>query len=108
MAELALDDVDRDSLAGELDRVRMSQLMGSEPVAHTCVGGELAQFGAGGGGRPPPPARGAVDDAEQRSGRQRHSKGKPSGELLEPELVHAGLAALVTLPTQTRRRSCCL
>ncbi len=29
MAELALDDVDRDALAGELDRMRMAQLVGA-------------------------------------------------------------------------------
>jgi hypothetical protein len=37
MAELALDDVQRNTLAGELDGVRMAQLVGSEasPLALT-------------------------------------------------------------------------
>jgi hypothetical protein len=35
VAELALDDVQRDALAGELERVRMAQLMRREPTPHT-------------------------------------------------------------------------
>ena len=49
MAELALDDVDRDAFAGELDRVRVAQLMGCEPATDPGLSGELTQFIAGGG-----------------------------------------------------------
>lgn len=58
MTELALDDVDRDPFAGELDRMRVTQLVGGESSSHTGVGGELAQFSSSRGSRPPPAARG--------------------------------------------------
>jgi hypothetical protein len=45
-----------------------------------------------------------VDDAEQRSGRQRHAVRQPGRELFEPELVQAGLAALVTLAMADQKR----
>lgn len=50
VTELALDDVDCDTLAGQLDGVGVAELMRSEPPSHACDGGELAQFGARGGG----------------------------------------------------------
>ena len=43
MAELALDDVERDALAGELQRVRVAQLMRREPAPNACLDGEPAQ-----------------------------------------------------------------
>ncbi len=46
MPELALDDVDRDPFARELDGMRVPQLMRREAPPHASVGGELAQFGA--------------------------------------------------------------
>jgi hypothetical protein len=39
MPELALDDVDRDSFARELDGMRVPQLMGREPPPYTGVDG---------------------------------------------------------------------
>ena len=104
MAELALDDVDRDSFAGELDGVRVAQLMGGEPPPHASVDGELAQFGSGGGGGPAAASSWPVDDANQRSGRQRHAMRQPGRELFEPELVHSCLAALVTLAMANQKR----
>jgi hypothetical protein len=84
-----------DPFPGELDSVRVTQLMWGEAAAHACLGGELSQFLAR-GGLPPIPARGSsIDDAEQRSRRKRHTAGQPRGELLEPELVHPQLAALI-------------
>jgi hypothetical protein len=65
VAELALDDVDRDALTGEFDGVRMAQLMRREPTPDPCLTGELAQLGAGGAPRPRPAARHPVDHAEQ-------------------------------------------
>ena len=52
MPELALDDVDRHPFAGELDGMRVPQLMGREPAPDAGVDGELAQLGSGGGRRP--------------------------------------------------------
>lgn len=40
MAELALDHVQRHTLAGHLDRVSVAELVRSEAPAHTRVGGE--------------------------------------------------------------------
>jgi hypothetical protein len=47
VAELALDDVDRDAFAREFDGVRVTELMRREPTPDPCVVGELAQLGAG-------------------------------------------------------------
>ena len=47
MAELALDDVQRDALAGHLDRVGVAQLMRSEAAAHTGLRGEQSQLRTG-------------------------------------------------------------
>jgi hypothetical protein len=41
MPELALDDVDRHSFARELDGMRVTQLMRSEPAPYPGVDGEL-------------------------------------------------------------------
>jgi hypothetical protein len=98
----------RHSFPGELDSVRMPELMWGEAVAHACLGGELSQFIARGSCRPSTPAGRSIDDAEQRSGRQRHAVGQPFGELLEPELVHPGLAALVALPVTDQQRTASL
>ena len=46
MAELALDDVDRDPFAGELDRVGVAELVGRESPADAGVSRQLAQFGS--------------------------------------------------------------
>ena len=104
MAELALDDVDRHSFAGELDGVRVPQLMGREPPPDASVDRELAQFGSHGGGGPAAASSWPVDHAEQRSGRQRHAVRQPGRELFEPELVHPCLAALVTLAVADQER----
>ena len=104
MAELALDDVDRHSFMGELDGMRVTQLMGSVAPPDASVEGELSQFGTGGGGRPAAASSWPVDDAEQRSGRQRHAVRQPDRELFEPELVHSCLASLVTLAVADQQR----
>ena len=44
MAELALDDVQRHALAGELERVRVAQLMRREPAPDTRFGGEAPEL----------------------------------------------------------------
>ena len=70
MAELALDDVDRDPLPRELDGVRVPKLMRREPAPDPSLSGELAQLRPGRARRPRPPARDPVDHAEQRTDRQ--------------------------------------
>jgi hypothetical protein len=65
MAELALDDVQRNTLAGELDGVRMTQLVGSEASADTCLGCMAAKLGADRGRRPESTAGRAIDHTEQ-------------------------------------------
>ena len=54
MAQLALDDVDRDTFARELDRVGVPQLMRREPATDARLSGELAQLTASGGRGPTP------------------------------------------------------
>jgi hypothetical protein len=44
VAELALDDVQRHALAGELERVRVAQLMGREPAPDARVGREAPEL----------------------------------------------------------------
>jgi hypothetical protein len=46
MPELALDDVERDALAGELQRVRMAQLVRREPTPDLRLSGEPAELSA--------------------------------------------------------------
>jgi hypothetical protein len=70
MPQLALDDVERHPLAGELERVRMAQLVRREPAPDPGAGGEAAELGADRGGRPGPAAGRSVDHAEQRPDRQ--------------------------------------
>ena len=70
MPELALDDVQRHSLAGELDGVRVTQLMGCEASPDACFDGVAAKLGADRGGRPGASAGGAVNHAEQRACRE--------------------------------------
>ena len=70
VAELALDDVERHAFAGELDGVRVAQLMRREPPPDARLDGEPTQLDPDPGARPGPPASRAVDDAEQRPDRQ--------------------------------------
>jgi hypothetical protein len=46
MAELALDDVERHALAGELDGVRMTELVRCKASPDTCSCGVPAKLGA--------------------------------------------------------------
>jgi len=48
MAELALDDVQRHALAGQLERVRMPQLVRRKPAPDTRPQGEPAELGSHG------------------------------------------------------------
>ena len=69
MPDLALDDVQRHPLAGELERMRMAQLMRREAASDSGSGGNAAKLGADRGTRPRSSARRAVDNAEQQPDR---------------------------------------
>jgi hypothetical protein len=49
VAELPLDDVQRHALAGQLDGVRVAQLVWGEAPPDAGAGGESAELGANGG-----------------------------------------------------------
>jgi len=97
VTELALNDVDRDALARELDGVRVAELMWRKPPPDTGIGREVTQLGARGGDGPRPAAGRSIDYAEQRSDWQRDPVGQPRVQLLKSPLIHAGLAPLIAL-----------
>jgi hypothetical protein len=98
MPELALDDVHRNALSGQLDSVPMPELMRRKPASHARVGGQSAQLGTGCGGRPRTTAGGSVDHAEQRPARHLDAMLQPGVEVFEPPIVHAYLAAPLAFP----------
>jgi hypothetical protein len=108
MPELALDDVERHALAGELERMGVAQLMRREPAPHTRPRGYPPKLVADSGAVPRPPARGAVDDAEQRPDRQLGPGGEPGAQLFPAPLVHADLAPAATLAEAHQQRAAAL
>src|SRR3954453_18659571 len=105
VAELALDDDQRNALTGHLDGVRLVQLVWRKASPRAGVAGDAAQLGAGGGGGPRPPARGAVDDAKQRSDRQPNPRLRPRLRPLPGPVVHDDLAAAAALAASHQQRS---
>jgi len=105
VAELALNDVERHTLAGELERVCVAQLMRREPAPDAGLGGEAPELAAYGSARPRPPAGRAVDDAEQRPDRQLGPLVQPRSKLLPAPLVHPDLAAASSLAVADQGRS---
>src|SRR4051794_19497243 len=93
VAELALDDVERDAVVREFDGVRVAELVRGKAPAYAGAGGESAQHRASWCGLPRAPARGAVDDAEQGSDGHRAADGQPGFELFQAPVVHPDLAA---------------
>jgi hypothetical protein len=69
MPELALDDRHGYPFVRHLDRVRVPQLVRSEPAAHPRLGREPAQLAPGCGRRPSAAAGWPGKDAEQRTDR---------------------------------------
>ena len=55
MAQLPLDGVERHTLAGELKRMRVAELVRFEPAPHPRSGGEAAELDPDSGGRPGSP-----------------------------------------------------
>ena len=97
MSQLALDDDQRDAFASHLDGVGVTELVRCEPAPHSCRGGGAAQLGACRGWRPVASARGAVDDAEQRTDRELAPYVKPGLKLFASPCVHPDLAAAPAL-----------
>jgi len=69
MAELSLDDVQRHALAGQFERVRVTELVRGEAPPNAGAGREPPELGAHGGACPRSSAGRAIDDAEQRADR---------------------------------------
>jgi hypothetical protein len=103
MPELALDDVDRNALSGQLDSVSVAELMWRKPAPHARVGGQSAQLGTGCGGRPWTTAGGPVDHTEQRPDRHLDAMLQPGVDVLKAPIVHADLAAPVALPVTNQQ-----
>ncbi len=91
--ELALDDVQRHSLARELDRMGMASLVRREPTPYPGPGGETAKLAAHRSTRPRPAARRPVDDAEHRPDWQLDARGEPRPELLPAPVAQCGSRA---------------
>jgi hypothetical protein len=79
--ELALNDVERHALAGELERVRVAQLVWREPPADARPGRDAAELALLCGGRPRVSPRAPVDDAEQRAHGQLDARVEPGAQL---------------------------
>jgi hypothetical protein len=107
MAELALDDVERHSLTGEPDGVRMTELMWCKASPDASFAGVAAKLAADRGSRPRPTAGGAVDHAKQRAPRQLKARREPGPQVLPAPRVHpdfASASALAARRTRTELR----
>lgn len=98
MAELALDDDQRDTLVSHLDRVRVPQLVRGEPTTNTGESGGPPELLASGRRLPASPGGCAVDYAEQSSDWQIGSDLEPWLQLIPGPAIHPDLAALAALP----------
>src|SRR3954469_22434194 len=99
VAELALNDHERDALVRELDRVCMAELVGSEAEPDASRRSGVAQLRASGRNRPAPAARRTANNAEERANRELQPGGQPRLQLLPGPVVHADLAAPAALAT---------
>ena len=104
MSELALDDDQRDALAGHLDGAGVAELVRREPSADAGERRRVAQLLACGGRRPGAAARPSGQDAEQRADRQLDADGQPV-ELLPRPVVHADFAAADALAAADEDRA---
>jgi hypothetical protein len=93
VAELALDDDQWHAFAGELDGMRVPELVRREAPTDAGREGGPAQLSSGCRTGPVPASRGSVDDAEQRTDRKLDSQLEPRAKLLPGPFVHADLAA---------------
>jgi hypothetical protein len=77
MAELALDDEQRNALVGHLDRVRVPKLVWGEPATDTCERCGSSELLPSGRGLPVPSGCPTVDDAQQSSDRKPRANLQP-------------------------------
>jgi hypothetical protein len=108
MPQLALDDVERHALAGQLECVRVAQLVRREPAPDARPRRAAAELAADSRGRPRPPAGAAVDDAEQRPDGQLGPRGEPGAQVFSAPLVHAHLAPAAALAATNQERAAAL
>jgi hypothetical protein len=105
VTELALDDVQRHALAGELERMRVPELVRRKAAPDPGASGKPAELAADGSARPWSPAGRAVDDAEQRSDRKLGACVQPRAELFPAPLVHPDFASAAALAAADEDRS---
>jgi hypothetical protein len=99
VAQLALDDDQRDALARHLDGMGVTELVRSKPPAHAGTSGNAAKLGADGGARPRSSPRRARDHAEHRPDRHAAAKLEPRLKLFPSPVIHPDFAATPTLAT---------
>ena len=105
VAELALNDHERDAFAGHLDGVGVSQLMRGEASPHAGSRGSPTHVSARGGVSPVATARSPRDDAKQRSDWELEPCVKPWLQLLSAPRVHADFAASSAFAVANEQRS---
>jgi hypothetical protein len=105
VAELALDDDQRDAFAGHLDGVGVAELVWREAPAHAGRGGGAPELRAGGRGCPRSAACRTGDDAEQRADGEFEAALEPGLEFLPASVVHADLASASALAAADEQRA---
>jgi hypothetical protein len=95
MSQLAPDDDQRDLLVGQLDSVRMAQLMRRKSTPDARCGGGSSQLAARGRLLPSPAGGRTVNHAQQRADGQPDAQLLPGFELLPRPAVHPDLATVV-------------
>ncbi len=104
MTELSLDDVERHALAGELDRVRVTELVWREPAPDPRPGSEPAELRPDAGADQGRPRVGP--SITQNSGPTGSRPAlEPGSELLQAPFVHADLAAAAALAVADQDRA---
>jgi hypothetical protein len=103
--EPALDNDQGYALVGHLNRVSMSKLVWGKPSAHAGSSGGTPELRARSSAGPRPSARAAVDDAEQRTGREYDPRGQPRLELVPTPVVHADFATSPALAVADEQRA---
>ena len=91
--------------AGHLNRVSVAQLMRSEASANAGSSGCASQLGARPAGTPRPSAGASVDDAKQRTDRQRDARDEPRVKLLPSPIVHPDLPPSPSLAATDEQRA---
>jgi hypothetical protein len=77
VAELALNDYQRDALVSHFDCMRVPQLMWGKAAADSYSCCRAAELGSSRRARPVPPAGVPVDDAEERTDRELRARVEP-------------------------------